>query len=630
MKWLLTILLLFGVVGAAQGGQNPSEFMRLSELAANVDKLKELQAQPQLRRRTHTAAGGWVTSDSIIKAATQAEVEPEQVSNASVLAMKPEKQAAFYIVKPGDEGLKRFGALGWAQVVKLNKNQLANPNRIFPGQKLRLPENVRARDDVKVFESVVVKTRAAKPIRPVKASCVNLNVAPFNRYDSLRLRLEGIDANPALTAEEKAEAKALVSFGRGVRGLVTSSMVFKAMPFRSKDGTVKFLSDVRVCTPEEGGRPEALETWELSTGTVLADFTSCGNITPMVVPPKASPPVVVRQEPQPQPEPQPEPEPEKPQPEPTPQVTPEPKPQEVPPEEAVRRWDWELVVGKEYDRTAQSMFASGAVYGLIVEGDGAEHAFGIGGTYSGWHGKTDTGFGFNGRLSGYGPAYKYSDYDGGWDFGLKLLPWAELTENGAQAAYKSRRQFDLRGITLAYNNYAREMKGEKSLFKYQLFVSAFQPTGSEAEHSVFNQPLPDPDTRLDHVLNVGGRIGLYDFSQEGDTIGSKLWFAAGWFQEAPSLAETANWRLQWSDMHERIFIGFGRNYDLLNGGNIFGFGWSWDVRKTVYVHREEARKAQFIAKIEQAGGRLDKDGMVILPKGMNSPQKQFKIAPSDD
>ncbi len=273
------------------------------------------------------------------------------------------------------------------------------------------------------------------------------------------------------------------------------------------------------------------------------------------------------------------------------------------------------------------------MYGLIVEDGGAEHAFGIGGTWSGWHGKTDTEFGFNGWLYGVGPAYRYSAYEGGWDLGIKLLPWASLTENGEAGSYQSHRQFDLRGITLAYNNYARELKGEKSFFKYQLFVSAYKPTGeSEVGHTWNGQPINDTTgiQKLDHVLNVGGRLGLYDFSEEDDKVGAKLWLAGGWFQEAPSLAETANWRIQWSDKHERLFLGFGRNYDLLNGGSLLGFGWSWDIRKTVYVNREESRKAQFIAAIEKAGGSLDKDGMVRLPKGVKAPQKQYKAAPSDD
>lgn len=536
-------------------------------------------------------------------------------------------EVPFYQVRPGEALFKRFGPRVGTKVCQLGKKlgYIEDCNRIKAGQWIPVPDGVSSVAAGLVYKPVALPNRQVMVSQPSAPACINLGAAPFNRYGSLRLRLEGIDANPELTAEEKAEAKALVSLERGTRGLVTSDMVFKAMPFRSKDGTVKFLNNVRICTPEQGGRPEALMTWELSTGTVLVDFISCGNVTPMLRPPKAPPPVVVREDPPV--------EHEEPQPEPTPPITSEPEaPKEVPPEEAVRRWDWELVVGKEYDRTAQSTFASGALYGFFVDTPGAEHAFGIGGTYSGWHGKTDTGFGFDGSLKSNRPgfAYKLSAYEGGWDFGLKLLPWAKLEENGEQAAYKSQRQFDLRGITLAYNNYARELKGEKSFFKYQLFVSAFKPTGGEAEHSVFGQPLADPDSRLSHVVNVGGRIGLYDFSQEDDKIGSKLWFALGWFQEAPSLAETGNWRLQWSDKEERLFLGFGRNYDLLNGGSLFGFGWSWDIRKTVYVHREQARKAQFTAAIEKAGGRLDKDGMVILPKGMNSPQRQFKTAPSDD
>ncbi|MFZ3031859.1 MAG: hypothetical protein WA082_02390 [Candidatus Moraniibacteriota bacterium] len=520
-----------------------------------------------------------------------------------------------YQMKSGETVFGRFGFRMGTQVCKLNKELgiINDCNRIKAGQWLKTPENVGGKA---VTNKSVVK--------PVELACITLGAAPFNPEHNLKRAFEGIDLLTTLTPDQKELAKQKVALGdTATKDELVGQQIFKEMLYQSTKAKkeVKHVYGKPICSSEQGGQPEVMNTYDLGGGVFLSDPRRCGNPSVFVRPLRRETPLaIVLPEPQSQPKMT------------LPQINPtQPEQQEISPEEAVRRWDWELVVGQEHDRTAHSTFASGAIYGLFVNTPGAEHAFGIGGTYSGWHGKTDTGFGFNGQLSGVGPAYKYSAYEGGYDFGLKLLPWASLTENGEQAEYyKSRRHFDLNGITLSYNNGRREMMEEKFLFKHQLFVSAFKPTGGEAEHSVFNQPLPDANTKLDYVLNVGGRVGLYDFSKEDDKIGAKLWFAAGWFKEAPSLAETANWRIQLSDKHERLFLGIGRNYDLLNGGSLFGYGWSWDIRKTVYVHREETRRAQFVAAIEKAGGRLDKDGMIILPKGTKTPQKQFKTAPSDD
>lgn len=525
-----------------------------------------------------------------------------------------------HVVRPGDTLGKIAVTAGYEVRALGSYNNLADVNRIFVGQTIRFPTR---------GESVVALKRPAKEV-----SCITLGVAPWNaETDMVRRRaraLQGINLLTTLTPAQRELAKAKFLMGETVTEKeLVGQQIFGEMLYRSQvSGEAKHVYGKAICSPDEGGVPEVMDTYDLGDGVFLAIPKRCGNPAVFLksVPPREEPP--------------PPPPPQQPSPHPPPAVEvpeePTTSPPSVAPKEAVYRWDWELVVGQEHDRTSHSNFGSGAVYGFFVDGAGAEHAFGIGGTRSSWHGRTDAGFGFDGRLWGYGPAYRFSAYEGGWDFGLKLLPWAGLTENGASGAYQSHKKYDsatLDGLTLAYNNYVRELKGERILFKHQLFVSAFKPTGAgDVGHSWEGKPISDTTelAKLDHVVNVGGRLGLYDFSEEDGAIGAKLWFAAGWFQEAPSLAETANWRFQLSDKHERVFIGFGRNYDLLNGGNIFGFGWSWDIRKTVYVHREDERRAQFIAKIEQAGGRLDKDGMVILPKGNNSPQKQFKIAPSDD
>lgn len=525
------------------------------------------------------------------------------------------EEGAFYQVKSGETLFGRFGSHMGATVCKLNKELgiIVNCDRILAEQWIRLPSNVGG-------QSVVYKDVASVKV-PKKhfetsseKTCIMLGATPFNAEHSMARTLVGIDLLTTLSPEQKAIAKRKVLLGEiATSNELIGQQIFKEMLYQSKmTKKVVHIYNKMVCSPEMGGVPEVMDTYALGGGVYFSNPRRCGNPSTFFIKPVLSPAVVSQ----------------KPSPEPEVVVSSvavgEPEPEELAPKEAIRRWDWELVVGQEYDRTAHSTFASGAVYPFIVDEDGAEHAFGVGATYSGWDGKTDTGFAFNGKLSGFGPAYKYSSYKGGYDFGIKLLPWATLTENGDGGAYQSHRQFDLQGIALSYNNYERELKGEKSLFKYQLFASAFKPTSADVGHTWEGKTISDTKEleKLNHVVNVGARVGLYDFSKEDDKIGAKLWASVGWFQEGPG-AESANFRISLSDKHERFMFGVGRNYDLLNGGSLFGYGWSWDVRKTVWVAREESRKEQFIAAIEKAGGSLDKDGMVRLP------QKQYKTAPPD-
>ncbi len=175
----------------------------------------------------------------------------------------------FYSVRKGDTLLSRFGPKAAPQVCKLNK--LQNCDRIVVGQKLLLPDNVGG-----------LRITDSQPPRP---SCVNLGATPWNKYGSTKLRLQGIERNSGLTAEEKVEAKAKVQAGVGESILLTSEMRFSTMSSRGKNGQPVFVRNVEVCTPEKGGRVEVTRIWKLSTGTVLAEPVSCGNIGTIVLPP---------------------------------------------------------------------------------------------------------------------------------------------------------------------------------------------------------------------------------------------------------------------------------------------------------------------------------------------------------
>ncbi|TXH01796.1 MAG: LysM peptidoglycan-binding domain-containing protein [Candidatus Moraniibacteriota bacterium] len=259
-------------------------------------------------------ATGFANTASAASAAAQAQAASAPQPTASrpaatvalaLAAKSDDEEVETYEVKRGDTLTKVFGKHAGA-VCKFN--HLRNCNQIEPKQVLKLPEGVTPRE-VRVVKSEVAESlksakakvtkrpmRAAKPVQ--EESCLKLGTAPFNRYGDMKLRLQGIDLSPVLSDAEKAEAKALVQAGRGERMLVTSDMVFEAMPFRSKDGQVKFVKNAKVCTPEQGGRPEVLEVWKLSTGKLVADPTSCGNIGPVLMTPRPEPPLVMETPPE--------------------------------------------------------------------------------------------------------------------------------------------------------------------------------------------------------------------------------------------------------------------------------------------------------------------------------------------
>lgn len=211
------------------------------------------------------------------------------------------------IVKRGDTLTKLFGKER-AKLATLNGAKLKNPNLIRAGQRICAPAKVKADvkqtakptkakakqavKSTKASAAKVAKAPKAKPVVTKSPDCINLGTAPFNWTNSLELRLKGVALNPDLSPAEKIEAKAKIQAGHGKRQLITGDMVWKSMPFRGKDNKITFLKNKSVCTTEQGGRIEAMETWTLSTGTVIGDPLRCGNIGVVVIPKKPVPVVI--------------------------------------------------------------------------------------------------------------------------------------------------------------------------------------------------------------------------------------------------------------------------------------------------------------------------------------------------
>lgn len=275
------------------------------------------------------------------------------------------------------------------------------------------------------------------------ASCVNLGAAPFNRFGSTSLRIQGIELNPDLTKEEKIEAIAKVKGEKGDRRLIAAGMVFKSMPFKSKNGKVIFLKDVNVCTSEQGGRAEVIETWPLSTGTVIGDPLSCGNIGVMELPkPVLAPPAPVVKSPSVPPVV----EPPKELPPPPVVSTPPPPAEKI----ACDEWDVHASAGVELSKGADTRSLAGYLEGEVGacpfkwEGkDGVFNEMLIAGRY---HETNDNWREWDGknRTALLGVGLRRTDKDGSVDM-YRLMAGSRMND-GSQGLYTQSARWNVVGL----------------------------------------------------------------------------------------------------------------------------------------------------------------------------------------
>ena len=203
----------------------------------------------------------------------------------AVQAADTNENVFVYQVRTRDT-LSRVFPREWAPVCNLNKKLglLTNCNVLRTNQLIAVPFDVLG-VDLLSMSLADVKYANAHPNAGKEKRCVNLGATPWNKFDSMELRLQGIKQNPLLTPEEKVEAKAKVQTMAGENIILTSAMNFSTMSSRGKNGQPVYANNVRVCTVEQGGRVEVTKIWKLSTGTVLAEPLSCGNIGTIVLPP---------------------------------------------------------------------------------------------------------------------------------------------------------------------------------------------------------------------------------------------------------------------------------------------------------------------------------------------------------
>lgn len=461
-----------------------------------------------------------------------------------------------YTVKPGDT-LSVVVGKQWKAYADSKK--LKSPFIIRIGQVLCVPQGSR------------VKAATAQAIEPVRF--IDLNRAPANRFGDLATQDKLIDLSPLLSQEQKDETKKLFREGRCEKRVITQDMLWQAMPFKLKDGTVKFARNVRVRDAERGGKVEVACLATLSDGTVVGNPLSCGNITPVIIP-KSPAPAVLTETP---------PEPEAP---PREEVTPpSPIAPPVAPTGPCANLDPKGVVGGEYERHMSAHFASAGLY-CLWRGEGGSHGVGGGLNASVARGTVATGGVFKTKLVVGGPGYEWID-DNNWDIGLRVnFGWLE--ESFREGGFASGRDGTVWGPSAEYNNSQRRARGEKWFAKTQVFAMYLLPL-SMTETRTWNGTALPVDHKFTSYFNAGVRQYIYDGEQ------AHVYGQLGFLQEGSDV-RTMNVRLGVADPDEIVGVHAGFDKDLKNGGAFEpAIGWWVDVVQGTRVYRDGVRQAQFKA-----------------------------------
>lgn len=506
------------------------------------------------------------------------------------------ERSVFYTVKQGDTLLSRFGPKAASHVAQFNN--LKNWNAIFPGQKLWLPENVRAREDVMGHGRVTLVKRSASSVAAKgEVSCITLGAAPFNPEHRLARTLEGIDFLTKLSPEQKALAKEKVLLGdRASEKELVGQQVFTEMLYQSKWGkkAVMHVYGKPICSSEQGGQPEIMTTYDLGKGVFLSVPDRCGNpsvfekpvrpeepVTPPPPPPAASAPPETPTEPQ------------------------VPRAVEPEPEAAVIEDDWDLGFFAGGDKDARYGGGEGAYYPFLKYAEWGRYALGVGGSFSLWEGGTSDGYVYGGRTGAFGLAQKFS-FNNRRDLGIKFPMIGGLWERGHDASgkYQQRRFTELLCASVSYTDASREKDGKTVLPEWQIWGSYCNALNQSKSHSYEGKALDSsllPDNQ--YVLGVGGRVFLSkNLGDEGLAAKLQPFVELGANKTAPN------------DPSGHAYVGLrtvnkvwgcGAGLHFADVGRTPGATCTYDAGRHYKLHVQEERWNAMIKAVEALGVATD-------------------------
>lgn len=434
-------------------------------------------------------------------------------------------------------------------------------------------------------------------------ACITLGAAPFNPEHDLERALQGIDLLTTLTPEQKELAKQKVrSDDKATSMEWIGQQIFSEMLYRStKAGKkVKHVYGKPICTSEQGGQPELMDTYDLGEGVMLSIPRRCGNPSVFIRPTPALLP----------PEPPEEAPPLPPAPPASAPVVnipdPDPVPQEPPEAEVVARdYDWDAGLHVGGDKDVRFAGGEGAGYPFIRYFEGGRYALGGGGSFGLWNGGTPDGYRYSGEQAAFGLAQKFS-FSNRRDVGVKFPMYGDLWGRGHDASgrYQQKMHASMWCASANYNDASREKAGERWVPEWQIWASLCDPFSQTKSHSWDGKALDAstiPDVK--YVLGVGGRVFLS--KNLGDTgLAAKLqpFVEVGANKTAPN--PTSGHLYGGLRTVDKVW-GLGAGLHWSNIGETFGATLTYDLGRHVKLHIQKERWDRMIQRLEALGVATD-------------------------
>ena len=580
-------------------------------------------------------SAGQTASAAASTPAVQASAPARAASAPAVAASTPQPRAPkpaavtttatstdVYYLTPGSSLSAAFGK-GWKKVC--DASHLRQCGIVRPTDPLSVPADVKIVDGTKLrakpAAQVAVKRAVSRDASPQatrvvrravmrEQSCITLGVAPWNPDGDLARTLAGIDQMQSLTPEQKALVKTKVKAGEWTtENELVGTQVFGEMLYAgAHSGKAQSVRGKPLCTPEQGGQPEVMNTIDLGDGVHFSLPRRCKN------PSVFTRPIV----PQPR-----QPEPESPPPD---QPPPPPDQPTTPPVVAAPRGMCDFVdvagaLGQHHVPRQNGDKASSDFLTFVLdcqqrkEDDTGSWGIGAKLNYSDWHGTAGRGAGrYDGR--NYLAQVSYREIlDDGRDWGVGVGV-GKQREQYHQAALAQQARYNLVGATWVYNDSRRLLAGETFDVKRQYYAGITIPTSSSFTRTIFNQPVDASNMpRLKVGLQAGGRWWIY----QPEDLPVAFFVEGGLFWQYP-ISASANVLGGIADKNHVCGIGPSLDKDLMNGGDfVKALGWWCDPFQGGRIARNEYRKHQFISGLEKAGGAMDRNGMIRLPfQGLQS------------
>ena len=595
-------------------------------------------------------SAGQTASAAASAPAVQASAPARAASAPAVAASTPQPRAPrpaavttttasadVYYLTPGSSLSAAFGK-GWKKVC--DASHLRQCGIVRPTDSLSVPADVQIVDGTKLLtrpaQAVVAKRATLQEATP-KAVRVR-SMPTTNEAGEILYRrvgtapLNGCGRRDILAIAE--EAWAVLGISEEDRAWLRLNIDAKGGPRLSNapQGFVKLVPDMkleRVTFCREGkvvsvgpmrtawSKDDAVygEKFVLPSGKTLVWMRNCFNWVPWIP----------EEQPQPrQPDPQPDPQPRQPESEPTPQPT----PVAAVPKGICDHLDPSAVLGREHEpqqngADSHSTFLAASLYCLkpfqTAGGETGVHGFGGKATASEWHGSVNNGAGhYKGWNALVGPSYKRV-MDDGYDWEISVGVGKQV-ESYREAAYASRREFDLVGVTAGYNDYRRRLAGETWDVERQYFGALMLPVGKKVGHTIFGQSIADTAElgRFNFGVQAGARWWFYENTEEFPLL---PYLQGGIFVQHPTSA-SMSLRLGVADENRVVGCGVGFDQDLMHGGDPVAAAGCWlDLVKGIQVTRTKVRKHQVITDAAARGITIEEKGGFIQFIRFGEPTK---------